>query len=149
MIRVQNKDFSVEEEINLLNEKFLNIGAISSFIGIVRNKNIKDDLISMTLEHYPGMTEKMLQKIEKEALSRWNLIDTCIIHRYGELLPGDQIVLVITASEHRKEAVESCYFIIDWLKTKGPFWKYEKTKTNAHWVEAKQEDINEELKWSK
>ena len=149
MIRVQKKDFSVEEEINLLSEKFLNIGAISSFIGIVRNKNIKDDLISMTLEHYPGMTEKMLQKIEKEALSRWNLIDTCIIHRYGELLPGDQIVLVITASEHRKEAVESCYFIIDWLKTKGPFWKYEKTKTNGHWVEAKEEDINEELKWSK
>lgn len=149
MIKVQNKDFSVEEEINLLSEKFLNIGAISSFIGIVRNKNIKDDLISMTLEHYPGMTEKMLQKIEKEALNRWNLIDTCIIHRYGELLPGDQIVLVITASEHRKEAVESCYFIIDWLKTKGPFWKYEKTKTNGHWVEAKEEDINEELKWSK
>ena len=149
MIRVQNKDFSVEEEINLLSKKFLNIGAISSFIGIVRNKNIKDDLISMTLEHYPGMTEKMLQKIEKKALNRWNLIDTCIIHRYGELLPGDQIVLVITASEHRKEAVESCYFIIDWLKTKGPFWKYEKTKTDGHWVEAKEEDINEELKWSK
>ena len=102
----------------------------------------------MTLEHYPGMTEKMLNKINSEALSRWDLLDTTIIHRYGKLLPGEQIVLVITASKHRKEAIESCHFIIDWLKTKGPFWKYEKTVDKGYWVDAKSQDLDEELKWN-
>ena len=127
MISVQKKNFSIEEELHKLNLKYKNIGAISSFIGIVRDKSNESDLVSMTLEHYPGMAEKMLSIIENQALSRWKLIGSTIIHRYGELYPGDQIVLVITISEHRKEAVESCHFIIDWLKTKGPFWKYEKT----------------------
>ena len=101
----------------------------------------------MTLEHYPGMTEKILKNIESEALQRWDILGTTIIHRYGELFPGDQIVLVITASKHRKESVDSCHFIIDWLKTKGPFWKYEKTKNAGFWVEAKKSDLKEELKW--
>ena len=149
MIKVQENNFSITDEVTLLRERCNNIGALSSFIVIVRDKRENKDLISMTLEHYPGMTEKMLNKINIEAHSRWNLLGSTIIHRYGELLPGDQIVLVITASKHRKEAIDSCHFIIDWLKTKGPFWKYEKTKTDGHWVEAKEEDINEELKWSK
>ena len=112
------------------------------------DKREDEKLVSMTLEHYPGMTEKMLNKIDTEALSRWDLLDTTIIHRYGKLLPGEQIVLVITASKHRKEAIESCHFIIDWLKTKGPFWKYEKTVDKGYWVDAKSQDLDEELKWN-
>ncbi len=148
MIRVQKEDFSIEKEIKVINNSFENIGATSSFIGTVRNKRSDEHLLSMTLEHYPGMSEKILKKIENAALKKWDLLGTCIIHRYGELFPGDQIVLVITASKHRKEAVESCHFIIDWLKTRGPFWKYEKTKGKGYWVEAKKSDIEEELKWN-
>ena len=148
MIKIQENDFSINEEINLIYKRCKSIGALSSFTGIVRNKRQDEELLSMTLEHYPGMTEKMVSKIEKEALKRWNLLDTTIIHRFGKLIPGDQIVLVITASQHRKEAIESCHFIIDWLKTRGPFWKYEQTNNNGHWVESKSEDLNEELKWN-
>jgi len=147
MIRVQKEDFSIENELKVINNNFENIGAISSFIGVVRNKRKEEELISMTLEHYPKMAEFMLKKIESEALKRWDLIGTLIIHRYGELFPGDQIVLVITLSSHRKEAINSCHFLIDWLKTKGPFWKYEKTTSNGYWVEALQKDTLEEKKW--
>jgi molybdopterin synthase catalytic subunit len=148
MIKVQKNDFSIQDEINLLKIKYKNIGALSNFVGIVRNKREEEDLVSMTLEHYPGMTEKMLNKIEDAALSRWKLLGTTIIHRYGELFPGDQIVLVITASKHRKDAIDACHFIIDWLKTKGPFWKYEKTKSKGYWVDARENDLKEELKWN-
>ena len=147
MIKVQTQNFSIENEINQLLQRNNNVGAISSFVGIVRNKFRDKDLISMTLEHYPGMTEKMLKKIEDEAISRWNLLDTLIIHRYGELFPGNNIVLVITLSKHRKDALSACHFLIDWLKTKGPFWKYEKTKNSGHWVEALESDNLEERKW--
>ena len=101
MIKVQLEDFYIDKEINNLLEKNNNVGALSSFMGIVRDKAKDKNLISMTLEHYPGMTEKMLKKIEAEALSRWKLLDSLIIHRYGELFPGDRIVLVITLSKHR------------------------------------------------
>ena len=147
MIKVQKNNFFIEEEIKILESKCENIGAISSFIGTVRNKRKNEELLSMTLEHYPGMTERILKNIENEAIQRWDILGTTIIHRYGELFPGDQIVLVITASKHRKESVDSCHFIIDWLKTKGPFWKYEKTKNAGFWVEAKKSDVKEELKW--
>ena len=147
-IKIQNEDFDVSDEIKILHQN--NTGAIVNFIGVVRGYDEKNNQIinSMTLEHYPGMTEKMLNKINTEALSRWDLLDTTIIHRYGKLLPGEQIVLVITASKHRKEAIESCHFIIDWLKTKGPFWKYEKTVDKGFWVDAKSQDLDEELKWN-
>ncbi len=148
MIKVQQKDFSLEDEINLLKKINKNIGAISTFIGIVRNKRKNEELISMTLEHYPKMAETMLIKIEEEAHKRWDLLDTLIIHRFGELFPGDQIVLVVTLSKHRKEAINSCHFLIDWLKTKGPFWKYEKTKSNGYWVEALDTDNEEQEKWN-
>ncbi len=147
MIKVQKNNFFIEKEIKILESNCENVGAISSFIGTVRNKRKNEELLSMTLEHYPGMTEKILKNIESEALQRWDILGTTIIHRYGELFPGDQIVLVITASKHRKESVDSCHFIIDWLKTKGPFWKYEKTKNAGFWVEAKKSDLKEELKW--
>ncbi len=148
MIKVQTANFSLEEEVKTMLKKNDNVGAISSFIGIVRNKAKEKDLISMTLEHYPGMTEKMLKKIENEALSRWRLLDSLIIHRHGELFPGENIVLVITLSKHRKDAINSCHFLIDWLKTKGPFWKFEKTKNSGHWVEALDSDNLEEQKWN-
>ena len=148
MIKVQTANFSLEEEVKTMLKKKDNVGAISSFIGIVRNKAKEKDLISMTLEHYPGMTEKMLKKIENEALSRWRLLDSLIIHRHGELFPGENIVLVITLSKHRKDAINSCHFLIDWLKTKGPFWKFEKTKNSGHWVEALDSDNLEEQKWN-
>ncbi|MDC3023964.1 molybdenum cofactor biosynthesis protein MoaE [Alphaproteobacteria bacterium] len=147
MIKVQSDDFSLEKETKKILNKNSNVGAMSSFIGIVRNKAKEKDLISMTLDHYPGMTEKMLKKIEDEAILRWDLLDTLIIHRYGELYPGNNIVLVITVSKHRKDAIDSCHFLIDWLKTKGPFWKYEKTKNSGHWVEALESDNIEEKKW--
>ena len=148
MIKVQTEDFSLQKEIDSLLYKNNNVGAISTFVGIVRNKTKEKNLISMTLEHYSGMAEKMLQKIENEAISRWELLDSIIIHRYGELFPGDNIVLVITLSKHRKDAINSCHFLIDWLKTKGPFWKFEKTKSSGSWVEAVDSDNIEEQKWN-
>ena len=148
MIKVQPEDFSLEKETRKLLDRNNNVGAVSSFIGIVRDKAKKKDLVSMTLEHYPGMAQTMLKKIEEQAFSRWNLLDSLIIHRYGELFPGDNIVLVITLSKHRKDAINACHFLIDWLKTKGPFWKFEKTKISGHWVQALESDNLEEKKWN-
>ncbi len=147
MIKVQSEDFSLEQETRKLLDRNNNVGAVSSFIGIVRNKSENKDLVSMTLEHYPGMARTMLKKIEEQALSRWKLLDSLIIHRYGELFPGDNIVLVITLSKHRKDSINACHFLIDWLKTKGPFWKFEKTKISGQWVKALESDNLEEKKW--
>ena len=148
MIKVQSEDFSIEKETKKLLYKNENVGAVSSFIGIVRDKAKEKDLISMTLEHYPGMAQTMLKNIEKQAFLRWDLLDSLIIHRHGKLYPGDNIVLVITLSKHRKEAINACHFLIDWLKTKGPFWKFEKTKSSGYWVEALESDNIEEKKWN-
>ena len=146
-VNIQKDDFDVNAEIQSIRSRKI-IGGTINFIGVVRDtQKEKEELVSLELEHYPGMTEKMLNKINTEALNRWDLLDTTIIHRYGKLLPGEQIVLVITASKHRKEAIESCHFIIDWLKTKGPFWKFEKTANRGYWVDAKSQDLEEELKW--
>ena len=147
MIKVQKEDFSLDNELKMLFSKNNNIGAVSNFIGIVRNKAKDQELVSMTLEHYWDDRD-MLEKIEKEALSRWKLLDSLIIHRYGELFASENIVLVITLSKHRKDAINACHFLIDWLKTKGPFWKYEKTKSSGHWVEALDSDNIEEQKWN-
>ena len=146
MIKVQKNDFNIGHEISEITSKNQNIGGISTFIGIVRGGS-NNSLNSMTLEHYSGMTEKMLNEIDNEAKERWDLIETKIIHRYGELFPGDQIVLVITASEHRKNAIESCQFLIDWLKTKAPFWKLEDSTKGKNWVEEKQSDLDAASKW--
>ena len=147
MIKVQKNDFNLSKEINVLTSQNNNIGGIASFVGIVRGgKN--NTLKSMTLEHYPGMTEKMLEKIESEAQNRWKLKDSLIIHRYGKLLPGEQIVLVATASEHRNNAIESCEFLIDWLKTKAPFWKLEETMSGKKWVSEKNSDLEAATKWN-
>ena len=146
MIKVQEKDFDVNLEIKKITSQNKNIGGVGLFIGIVRDDNDKK-LKSMTLEHYPIMTEKMLEKINLEAKNRWKLIDSIIIHRYGKLYPGDQIVLVATFSQHRKDALEACEFLIDWLKTKAPFWKLEATNTGNKWVKEKNSDLEAVKKW--
>ena len=133
--------------IKVINNSFEHIGARSSFIGTVRNKSADEHLLSMTLEHYPIMTEKMLEKINIEAKNKWKLIDSVIIHRHGKLYPGDQIVLVATFSQHRKDALESCEFLIDWLKTKAPFWKLEETTSGKNWVKEKNSDVMAAKKW--
>lgn len=146
MIKVQENDFDINLEIKKITSHNKNIGGIGSFIGIVRG-NDDENLKSMTLEHYPIMTEKMLEKINLKAKKRWKLIDSLIIHRYGKLYPGDQIVLVATFSQHRKDALESCEFLIDWLKTKAPFWKLEETSIGKNWVKEKNSDLDAAKKW--
>jgi molybdopterin synthase catalytic subunit len=145
MIKVQKLDFNINVEIKKITSNNRNIGGIGLFIGVVRDGDQK--LKSMTLEHYPIMTEKMLEKINIEAKNRWKLIDSVIIHRHGKLYPGDQIVLVATFSQHRKDALESCEFLIDWLKTKAPFWKLEETTSGKNWVKEKNSDVVTAKKW--
>jgi molybdopterin synthase catalytic subunit len=146
MIRVQAEDFDLGTEMDALTGSRKDIGAVVNFIGKVRD--LEDGALSaMTLEHYPGMTEKMLADIEAEANTRWELQETLIIHRYGRLEPGEQIVLVITASAHRQSAFEACAFLMDWLKTKAPFWKLEESDKGRSWVEAKQADNEAADRW--
>ena len=147
MIRVQSEDFDIGDEIAIISNQKKNIGGICSFTGLVREFDLNNKIQTMTLEHYPGMTEKQLDKIEKEANNRWELSDSLIIHRYGRLKPKDKIVLVVTASAHRKAAFESCEFLMDWLKTKAPFWKMEETESGSNWVAAKSSDDLEVEKW--
>jgi len=148
MIRVQAEDFDLGAEMDALTGSRKDIGAVVNFIGKVRD--LDDGALSaMTLEHYPGMTEKMLADIEAQANTRWELQETLIIHRYGRLEPGEQIVLVITASAHRQSAFEACAFLMDWLKTKAPFWKLEETTDGTNWVEAKESDDTAADRWNK
>ncbi len=149
MIRVQAEDFDVGAELARLTAGRTDIGGVASFVGVVRANSAAGALQAMTLEHYPGMTEKRLAEIEAEALKRWPLTGSVIIHRYGRLLPGDRIVLVATASSHRQAALESCQFLIDWLKTKAPFWKLEETAQGSHWVEAREADDHAAERWKK
>jgi molybdopterin synthase catalytic subunit len=148
-VRVQHEDFDVGAELAALTGGRTDIGGVASFLGLVRDMAGGAPISAMTLEHYPGMTEKMLGEIEAEARARWPLDATLIIHRYGRLEPGDRIVLVATASAHRKAALESCEFLIDWLKTKAPFWKLEDTGAGAQWVAAKDSDDAAAARWDK
>ena len=149
MIRVQAEDFDVGAELARLSDGRTDVGGVASFVGIVRARSTAGDLLAMTLEHYPGMTQKRLVEIEAEALGRWPLTGSVIIHRYGRLLPGDRIVLVATASSHRQAALESCQFLIDWLKTSAPFWKLEETAQGSQWVEARESDDHAAERWRK
>ena len=148
MIRVQRDDFDAGAEIARLGHGNPAVGGVCVFIGKVRDLSHGAEVKTMTLEHYPGMTEKELARIEAEARSRWPLEETLIIHRYGRLEPGDQIVLVATASAHRAAAFEACEFLIDWLKTKAPFWKREEGPDGPHWVEARSEDDEAAARWT-
>jgi len=147
MIRVQSEDFDAGREIENLTRGKTSIGGVVSFIGTVRGG--ADGVRSMTLEHYPGMTEQELAAIEAEANKRWNLEASLIVHRYGKLLPGERIVLVVTAAPHRADAFASCEFLVDWLKTKAPFWKLEETAQGERWVEAQSTDDNAAKRWVK
>jgi molybdopterin synthase catalytic subunit len=147
-IRVQTQDFDVGAEIERVRRANPGIGAIASFIGVVRDLNEGDAVSGMTLEHYPGMTEKALEKIADEAKARWNIIDVLVVHRVGSLLPADQIVLVVTTSAHREDAFAACEFVMDYLKTRAPFWKKEQTPAGARWVDARDADDAAAQRWS-
>ena len=149
MIRVQEQDFDPGAELEQLTQGNHAIGGVCSFIGLVRDFAGDDDVSAMTLEHYPGMTEKQLEAIEREANERWPLDATLIIHRHGRLEAGDRIVFVAAASAHREAAFEACHFLIDWLKTKAPFWKKESASTGDQWVEAKDTDDAATNRWDK
>ncbi|WP_448189007.1 molybdenum cofactor biosynthesis protein MoaE [Azospirillum sp. sgz301742] len=149
-VRVQQGDFDVGAELAALTQGSTSIGGVTSFLGLVRDMAGGAAVSAMTLEHYPGMTERQLEAIEAEARKRWPLDDVLIIHRYGRLEPGDRIVLVATASAHREAAFESCHFLIDWLKTRAPFWKLEATpEGDERWVEAKGTDDAAAARWEK
>jgi len=148
MIKVQREDFDVGAELAALTAGRTDVGGVASFIGLVRDMAGGATVGAMTLDHYPGMTEKKLAEIEAEAQRRWPLQASLIIHRYGRLEPGDRIVLVATASPHRQAALESCAFLIDWLKTKAPFWKLEETAAGPQWVDARDSDDAAAERWA-
>ena len=145
-IQVQEEDFDIAEVNRELAAGRSDVGAVASFIGLVRDMP-QNRLQKMTLEHYPGMTEKSLGKIAETALQRWKILDIAIIHRVGELKPADQIVLVSVISAHRKAAFAACEFIMDYLKTDAPFWKKETNEQGENWVEAKASDNEARGKW--
>lgn len=147
MIKIQTEDFDTGEIIRQLRQSTNNIGAIVSFSGLVREFGKQSNIISMSLEHYPGMTESVLEKIEADATQRWNLLGSHITHRVGDLSAGDNIVLVATAAAHRKEAFEAAQYMMDILKTEAPFWKKEHSEDGSYWVDGKQSDIDAKEKW--
>ena len=147
LVRVQAQDFDIGAEIRALRLGNPAVGAVASFIGCVRDMNEGDSVGLMYLEHYPGMTERELEKIAAEARGRWDIFDTLIIHRVGELKPLDQIVFVAVTSAHRGDAFAACEFIMDFLKTKAPFWKREATPLGERWVDARASDDAAAERW--
>jgi molybdopterin synthase catalytic subunit len=147
-VRVQTGDFDVGAEIAALRRGNPKVGAVASFVGVVRDLNDGDSVGRMTLEHYPGMTEKAIEVIVAEARSRWDIIDATVVHRVGDLKPTDQIVLVVVAGGHRGAAFAACEFIMDYLKTRAPFWKKEETPGGARWVEARASDDDAAERWT-
>ena len=147
-VSVQQQDFDVASEYQALSEHNVADGAVVFFVGKVRNHNQDLDVTGLCLEHYPGMTEKSLVDIVEQAKARWELGRVRVIHRYGELGLGEQIVFVGTTSKHRQSAFESAEFIMDYLKTKAPFWKKETTSTGSHWVDARESDTDSANRWS-
>jgi molybdopterin synthase catalytic subunit len=147
-VRVQTGDFDISAEIAAMRRGNPKVGAVASFIGVVRDLNEGDHVAEMTLEHYPGMTERALEKMVAEARSRWDIYDALVIHRVGTLKPGDQIVLVVVTGSHRGKAFQACEFLMDYLKTRAPFWKKERTPAGARWVEARESDDAAADRWS-
>ncbi len=146
-VRVQEADFDVGAEIAALRRANPRVGAVASFIGCVRDMNEGDAVGLMYLEHYPGMTENELTRISKDAAARWNIFDTLVIHRVGELRPLDQIVFVAVTSAHRGDSFAACEFIMDFLKTQAPFWKRESTLIGERWVDARASDEAAAARW--
>jgi molybdopterin synthase catalytic subunit len=146
-VRVQEADFDLGAELAAMRAGEARVGAQASFLGLVRDLNDGSSISEMTLEHYPGMTEKALEEIVVEAKGRWELYDVLVIHRVGPLKPCDQIVLVAVTSAHRGEAFAACEFVMDYLKTRAPFWKREATPEGAHWVDARETDDSAAARW--
>ncbi len=147
MIRVQQEDFDIGVELENLVKTNHKVGGLCSFVGLVRDMAGDEAIGAMTLEHYPAMTVKALEKIDAVANQRWSLEASLIVHRYGRLAPGDRIVLVAAAAAHRQDAFESCQFLIDWLKTEAPFWKLEESHSGPHWVAARESDDQAAQRW--
>jgi molybdopterin synthase catalytic subunit len=152
LIRIQRDDFDVGAEVARLTGGNTAIGGVCVFVGLVRDMagaggEDADRIGAMTLEHYPGMTERQLERIDREAHARWPLEDTLIVHRHGRLEPGERIVLVAAASKHRQAAFDACHFLIDWLKTQAPFWKVEETPDGDRWVESRASDGEAADRW--
>ncbi|MDB5811282.1 MAG: moaE [Betaproteobacteria bacterium] len=148
-VRVQSEDFDAGREIASLRNGNPQVGAVASFVGVVRDINDGSKVADMELEHYPGMTEKAITEIIEQAKSRWNIFEVLVVHRIGRLMPTDQIVLVVVTSAHRGDAFASCEFVMDYLKTQAPFWKKEKTPDGARWVESRASDDTAAERWSK
>ena len=146
-VRVQDADFDAGAEIARLRAGNARIGAVASFIGVVRDVNDGDRVAGMTLEHYPGMTERSIEAIIAEARTRWSIYDALVIHRVGRLAPLDQIVLVVVTSAHRGDAFAACEFLMDYLKTRAPFWKKEEIPGASRWVEARASDDAAAARW--
>lgn len=146
-VRVQTEDFDISSEIRALRAGRNDVGAVASFIGVMRDFNDGSGVTELTLEHYPGMTEKSLQQIVDEAHGRWRLQDALVVHRVGRMRPADQIVLVVALSAHREEALAACAFIMDYLKTRAPFWKKERTPAGERWVEWRSSDDQAAGRW--
>jgi molybdopterin synthase catalytic subunit len=146
-VRIQTEDFDAGAEIARLRRTHHGVGAVAAFVGVVRDVNEGDPVAAMTLEHYPGMTEKSIEEIVGQARNRWEIIDVTVIHRVGRLEPSDQIVLVVVAGAHRGEAFAACEFVMDYLKTRAPFWKREETPGGARWVDARATDDAAADRW--
>src|SRR5262249_4108797 len=144
---IQTADFDAGAEIAALRSGNSKVGAVASFVGVCRDSNDGAAVSRMTLEHYPDMTEKAIGKIVDEAKKRWKVMDVLVIHRVGELAPTDQIVLVVVTGAHRGEAFAACEFIMDYLKTRAPFWKKEQTPEGSRWVEARASDDEAAQRW--
>ncbi|MES9875054.1 MAG: molybdopterin synthase catalytic subunit MoaE [Candidatus Sedimenticola sp. 6PFRAG7] len=149
LVKVQTEPFDIAEVQDGLRADNPAIGAVVSFVGLMRDMNEGDQVATMTLEHYPGMTEKALEAIVEEADERWELMGIRVIHRVGDLNPLDPIVIVAVASAHRGEAFQACEFVIDYLKTRAPFWKKEKTPDGERWVDARHSDDDAEARWKR
>ena len=146
-VRIQTADFDIGAEIATMRKTNPKIGAVASFVGVVRDMNEGDQVAGMFLEHYPGMTEHALENIITDAHTRWDFFDALIIHRVGQLAPLDQIVFVAVTSAHRGEAFDACHFIMDFLKTDAPFWKRETTPAGERWVDARVSDDAAAARW--
>jgi molybdopterin synthase catalytic subunit len=148
LIRVQTEPFDTGDVLDALRGDDARVGAIACFVGLVRDLNDASAVSSMTLEHYPGMTERALEAIAQEALERWDVLDLAVIHRVGRLVPTDPIVLVAVTSAHRGDAFDACEFVMDYLKTRAPFWKKESTPEGERWVDARDSDDTAAGRWS-
>jgi len=146
-VRIQTADFDAGAEIAKLRADNPKIGAVASFVGVVRDVNDGDSVTEMTLEHYPGMTERSIDEIIRQARGRWQVMDALVVHRVGTLRPTDQIVLVVVTSGHRGDAFAACEFIMDYLKTRAPFWKKEATAGGERWVDARMSDDVAAERW--